>query len=475
MYLLLAIGLLLASKLLHIDYMVNYTNEPYKSFCNVNDTFNCDAVAASEYAHIFGVPIALIGTIANIILLIFLPIGMKLLNIKKIIRQVYLLIFTFYCAGSIALATVSLLVLKSYCFLCMGYWLTAIITFVYLKIITKDDCDNLFQAIKNVVSGAMKHKLAVGTHFVLFFAINIILTLTTFSADCLVTIDDQCHNYDPVTKTAYLGTDQSKVDIKVFTDFQCPFCSRAHKMILDLEKKYDHKVKFIRKDFPLDMECNSLITRPFHKYACKAAYFTKCAGEQGVYWEVHDEIYNMQKKLNDEVLDNIAKLHVKDWNKFQTCTKSEWVRSSIKKDVSEGLFLGISGTPAYLVFGELFVGVLKESDINDYVKTYPRIKMEVLKRIYDKRNSGNIQIIDLRPRNIYETDHFRNAVNIPINKINTTSDLIKTKPILLYADDSKITDTAFQTLTKRGFKNMLILSNTIKEWLDVYNNMYVDN
>ena len=68
----LLLGLLVAAKLYHIDYMVNYSGEPYKSFCNVNERFNCDAVASSPYSSFLEVPIAFIGTVAHFFLILFL-------------------------------------------------------------------------------------------------------------------------------------------------------------------------------------------------------------------------------------------------------------------------------------------------------------------------------------------------------------------------------------------------------------------
>ena len=109
----------------------------------------------------------------------------------------------------------------------------------------------------------------------------------------------------------------------------------------ELEKEYiaTGKVKYVFLDFPLG----------FHKQAFKAAEAAHCAGEQGKYWEMHDQIFANQKAMEPKNLSEYAKKISLDSAKFQQCLDSGKYVEEIKKDMAEGQKAGVSGVPAFLM------------------------------------------------------------------------------------------------------------------------------
>lgn len=77
------------------------------------------------------------------------------------------------------------------------------------------------------------------------------------------------------------GPKEARVKIVEFTDFECPYCERAFPILQSLMKKYEGKISLEYKSFPLS----------FHPSAQKAAEAALCAGEQGKFWEMHDNIF----------------------------------------------------------------------------------------------------------------------------------------------------------------------------------------
>lgn len=77
------------------------------------------------------------------------------------------------------------------------------------------------------------------------------------------------------------GTKDAPIHIIEFTDFECPFCEEAVPMIRALEEKYQGKMILEYKSLPLTA---------FHKSAQKAAEAALCAGEQGKFWEMYDNL-----------------------------------------------------------------------------------------------------------------------------------------------------------------------------------------
>jgi len=91
-------------------------------------------------------------------------------------------------------------------------------------------------------------------------------------------------------------------------------------------------------DFPLES---------IHKFAFKAAEATRCAGEQGKFWEMHDRLFANQTSLEP------AKPHAEaiglDVAKFEGCLSAGKYAEAIRKDVADGAKAGVTGTPLFFL------------------------------------------------------------------------------------------------------------------------------
>ncbi len=83
------------------------------------------------------------------------------------------------------------------------------------------------------------------------------------------------------------GPKNAPITVVLFSDFQCPFCSRVEPAITELEKAYPGKVRVAWKNYPL----------PFHNNAKPAAEAALAANEQGKFWEMHDILFKNQQAL----------------------------------------------------------------------------------------------------------------------------------------------------------------------------------
>jgi protein-disulfide isomerase len=143
--------------------------------------------------------------------------------------------------------------------------------------------------------------------------------------------------YDPARVK---GNPNAPVTIIEFADFQCPFCQRTETALKALLAKYDGKVKLAFLDFPLS---------EIHSHAEKAAEAARCAGEQGKFWEYHDDLFANQSKLEDDsLIERAQKLHL-DETAFRTCLTSRKFKHDIEVNLQEGNEAGVSGTPAYFI------------------------------------------------------------------------------------------------------------------------------
>ena len=142
------------------------------------------------------------------------------------------------------------------------------------------------------------------------------------------------------------SSDKALVTIVEFSDFQCPFCSRAAATVASLEKDYGDKVRIVFKHTPL----------PFHQNAKPASSAAIAAGMQGKFWEFYDKAFANQQALSDENYQAWAKEIGLNVDKFNKDRKDEAVAKQIEDDIAAGQLVGIRGTPGFMINGRKVVG-----------------------------------------------------------------------------------------------------------------------
>jgi protein-disulfide isomerase len=141
---------------------------------------------------------------------------------------------------------------------------------------------------------------------------------------------------------------KAKVTIVEFSDFQCPYCSRAAETINQIKKKYGSKVNVVFKQYPL----------PFHSQAKMAANAALCAHEQKpkAFWMMHDKMFADQSALGKDALLKTAKSIGLKEGDFKKCLDSKKFFPQIEKDIEQGKTLNVKSTPTFFVNGQLVTG-----------------------------------------------------------------------------------------------------------------------
>ncbi|MDD2871146.1 MAG: thioredoxin domain-containing protein [Candidatus Gracilibacteria bacterium] len=149
----------------------------------------------------------------------------------------------------------------------------------------------------------------------------------------------------------FFGDKNSDVQVKIYTDFQCPACisfeGNIGKYLLE-EYALKNKIGITYKMFPLS----------FHQNAKTDALSALCSYKQGKYIEFAEKMYQLEgeKKGGDvsfkERLDvaNSIGLNIKD---FATCVNENNYLNKIKSDISDGENDKITGTPSIFINGTI--------------------------------------------------------------------------------------------------------------------------
>lgn len=155
------------------------------------------------------------------------------------------------------------------------------------------------------------------------------------------------------------GNPKAPVMIVEFSDYQCPYCHQAEPTVKELLAKYGDKVSLSYRDFPLTA---------IHSQAQIAAVASRCALEQGKFWEYHDQLFTASKLEKDDLLEYARNLKLDD-KQFASCLASDKYNAGIDHDLQEGRKAGVSGTPGFFINGialsgaqpkEAFIRVIDE-------------------------------------------------------------------------------------------------------------------
>jgi protein-disulfide isomerase len=149
-----------------------------------------------------------------------------------------------------------------------------------------------------------------------------------------------------LTSAPTRGVNPATVTIVEYSDFQCPYCLRVRPTLQKVLEDYPQQVNHVFKHFPLS----------FHKEAMNAHKAVAAAGEQGKFWEMHDEIFESPKDLAPETMQKHAQKLGLDMAKFDADYASEATAKKISDDQKEGRSIGVRGTPAFFVNGKYMAG-----------------------------------------------------------------------------------------------------------------------
>ena len=139
-----------------------------------------------------------------------------------------------------------------------------------------------------------------------------------------------------------MGSKDAPITIVEFTDYQCPYCLRFTKTTFPLLKsKYidTGKVRWVALNMPLS----------FHKDAVKAAQAAHCAGEQGKFWEMREELFKNPKKLSLSYLPSHAATISLDIQAFNACLQSKRHLDDIAKEGKDANAVRLTGTPSFII------------------------------------------------------------------------------------------------------------------------------
>jgi protein-disulfide isomerase len=141
-----------------------------------------------------------------------------------------------------------------------------------------------------------------------------------------------------------LGPDHAPVSVVEYGDFECPNCKQAAPAVKLLLQRFDQRVRFGYRHFPLE---------EVHPHALLAAEAAECAGAQGQFWPLYDLLFEHQLQLKAQQLRSYAERLPLDMTRYSAEMGDHVYLQRIREHQKSGRDSGVRGTPAFFVNGRI--------------------------------------------------------------------------------------------------------------------------
>ncbi len=161
----------------------------------------------------------------------------------------------------------------------------------------------------------------------------------------------------PTLGSPVTGQANAPITLVEFSDFQCPYCSKAVIEINATLKAYPNDVRLIFKQYPLDS----------HPAAAISAAAALAAHAQGKFWPMHDVMFANRQRLSRQAILGWAKDIDLDMKRFTADLDSDVIRKAVLRDQADGDKAGVEGTPTVFLNGQKYNGDLAPDAIKPVI------------------------------------------------------------------------------------------------------------
>lgn len=334
------------------------------SMCAVNDVINCDAVNSSAASELFGIPISLLG--------LGLYLGLAVATLTPTAFNAALhratALFAIVSLGYSAWLAYQSVVLGAVCLVCISMYVGHAILLVSALLGLKRASKPLFADLGAMVTSAPA--LAIVGVFVVTTLVGASayqskggnnlgadIARVASKKDGPVTAADLAPLYGaprgPVTLAGdepILGDPNAPILLLEYADYGCGHCARASAELKTLVAQAPQvQVRF--RPFPLSGACNPVIDSPEGGERCMAAMATRCAGEQGKFWQLSEAMFKNLGYLDPYSIEMMAKQVGVEIEPWKTCLERPETLAAVKADAQSGAAAGVRGTPTFFVKG----------------------------------------------------------------------------------------------------------------------------
>jgi protein-disulfide isomerase len=138
------------------------------------------------------------------------------------------------------------------------------------------------------------------------------------------------------------GPADAAVTLVEYGDYECPYCGAAYPIVKEVQARMGDRLRFVFRNFPISTS---------HPHAEQAAEAAEAAAIQGPFWQMHDLLYENQKRLSDDDLRAYAETLGLDLESFDRELAEHVHAARVHEDFMSGVRSGVNGTPSFYING----------------------------------------------------------------------------------------------------------------------------
>jgi protein-disulfide isomerase len=152
----------------------------------------------------------------------------------------------------------------------------------------------------------------------------------------------------PVTPADHIqGSERAPVTLVEYGDYECGYCGLAHPIVKSVQKHFGKNLMFVFRNFPLTQ---------VHPHARSAAETAEFAGAHGLFWEMHDGLYENQDRLGIPLLFALADALGLSELELRDALENGTYGPKVQADFVGGVRSGVNGTPTFFIAGRRHEG-----------------------------------------------------------------------------------------------------------------------
>jgi protein-disulfide isomerase len=158
------------------------------------------------------------------------------------------------------------------------------------------------------------------------------------------------HNAETDARDFAVGPRDAPVTVVEFFDYRCPYCMAALPWVQD-QMRTRRDVRWVFKEMPLPMHGEP---------ALESSRASIAAMPQGRYWQFHQALLNFRGDLTSERIDQLARQSGIDVARMRRSMSDPAIMRLINDNTGLATDLGVTGTPGFLINGQLVQGFDQE-------------------------------------------------------------------------------------------------------------------
>jgi uncharacterized membrane protein/protein-disulfide isomerase len=362
----------LASALYSLYVHLQLLAQPgYAAFCDVSTTVSCTQVYQSRYAYLAGVPVALLGALWYLsVLLVLAGAHWGWASLRENASGYIFLLATAGLGFVIYMAYASLVLLKIVCLVCVVTYVAVAALFIISGLRTPYPMLTVPRRLLQDAKAALASPAALA--LVLVFLVGATSAVAFFprAGFAAAAPAGQAAAADRQSEFVRYWESQPRTQVPVdaggaavvivrFADYQCPYCVQSHKdykpVIARFNAQYPGAVTLVDKDYPLEGECNPKSPGGGHLASCEAAAAVRAARGRGRGEAMEDWLVDNYQTLTPASVRAAAR-EVGGVTDFDAQYPS--LLNLVKNDVALGSILGVKVTPTFYLNGVKVEGAL---------------------------------------------------------------------------------------------------------------------